>query len=66
MYYIKSIDSGLYFADYVCGSFVWKSHHTRAAYSKDSMYLQGVIDTFEKVLDICLKYEFEIVWEEHS
>lgn len=64
MYYIKSRETDLYFSDYVCGSFVWKSHHTRAAYAADATYLQGVIDTLEKVLDVCLKYEFEIVWEE--
>ncbi|AKO60951.1 hypothetical protein AXI76_gp050 [Pseudoalteromonas phage H101] len=65
MYYIKSKETYLYFSDYVCGSFVWKSHPARAAYSSDWMYLQGVIDTLEKVLDVCLKYELEIVWEEH-
>ncbi len=60
MYYIRSIEDGRFYSGYSCGSIIWKDHHTRAMYSQDIAYLQGVIDTLGNILEVCT-YEFEII-----
>tara|TARA_R100000541_G_C1897352_1_gene84038 strand:+ start:72383 stop:72574 length:192 start_codon:yes stop_codon:yes gene_type:complete len=62
MFYIKSKEDGRYYSGYSCGSIIWKDHPTRALYSKEWVYLQGVVDTLCDLLGIC-SYEFEIVEE---
>lgn len=63
MWYIRSRDTDRYYTRYENGCLIWKDHSSRALYSSDRYYLQGVVDTLCNVLDIGIE-EFEIVWED--